>query len=337
VHPTHTVRPVGCWGPKDVPIAVEQSSGRDRLNIHGAIDLETGQTAMKDVLTVDAISTIMLLTAIEAMYPGMRFVHVFLDNARYHHARLVQAWLARQECRIRLNFVPADCPHLNSIERLWGLMHRHITHTKCYATFREFSTAMLAFPREDVPKNSLWLDEKRGSRHCHNSVSGLHEPIGEAIGLALDRGIEHLDRVRIILVREHGAFRVQYEAGRLHLLANGCRLNPMQRLGVARALPDRGGVVYDDVAPTGLQPLVDSAIEVSRRRALGLDQRGVKIVVEQVKPYDIRWLRYLRRRHEVSWSAETASTFSRPGSFASVRMRPTGSFLKWATSAGTKL
>jgi hypothetical protein len=43
VHPTHAVRPVGCWGPKDVPVAVEQSSGRDRLNIHGAIDLETGQ------------------------------------------------------------------------------------------------------------------------------------------------------------------------------------------------------------------------------------------------------------------------------------------------------
>ena len=152
VHPTHAVRPVGCWGPKDVPVAVEQSSGRDRLNIHGAIDLETGQTVMKDVLTVDAMSTIMLLTAVEAMYPGMRLVHVFVDNARYHHAKLVQAWLARSGCRIKLHFVPAYCPHLNSIERLWGLMHRHITHNKCYATFREFSTAMLAFLREEVPK-----------------------------------------------------------------------------------------------------------------------------------------------------------------------------------------
>jgi len=32
---------------------------------------------MKDVLTVDALSTILLLMAIEAMYPGMRFIHVF--------------------------------------------------------------------------------------------------------------------------------------------------------------------------------------------------------------------------------------------------------------------
>jgi len=112
------------------------------------------------------------------------------------------------------------------------------------------------------------------------------------------------------------------------------RLNPMQRLGVARARPDRGGVIYDDVGPTGLQPLVDGSIEVSRRRAFSLDESGVEIMVEQVQPQDIRRLRGLRI---ATRSAETASTFSRPGSFASVRTRPTGSFLKWATSAGTKL
>ena len=50
------------------------------------------------------------------------------------------------------------------------------------------------------------------------------------------------------------------------------------------ASPDGGGVVYDDVGPTGLQPLVDRSIEVCRRRAPGLDQRGVEIVVEQVQP-----------------------------------------------------
>ena len=100
----------------------------------------------------------MLLMAIEAMFPDKRLLHVCLDNARYPHAKLVQAWLARPDCRIRLHFVPAYCPHLNPpayqpIERLWGLMHRHITHNKCYATFREFSAVMLNFLREDVPRN----------------------------------------------------------------------------------------------------------------------------------------------------------------------------------------
>ena len=160
VHPTHAVRPVGCWAPKDTPVAVEQSSGRNRLNIHGAVDLETGKTVMKDVTTVDAVSTIALLAAIETTYPATRRIYVFLDNARYHHAKLVQAWLARPDCRIKLRFVPAYCPHLNPIERLWGLMHRNITHNKCYGTFRDFSTAMLHFLRDEVPKNwATWCDE----------------------------------------------------------------------------------------------------------------------------------------------------------------------------------
>jgi transposase len=153
VHPTHAVRAVGCWAPKDIPVAITQSSGRQRLNIHGAIDLETGNTRMLDVLVVNAASTIMLLMAIEAMYPGKRLIHVFLDNARYHHAKLVQQWLARPECRIRLHFIPSYCPHLDPIERLWGLMHRHCTHNKCYAGFKDFTRALLTFLREKVPRN----------------------------------------------------------------------------------------------------------------------------------------------------------------------------------------
>ena len=153
VHPTHAARPVGCWAPKDVPVAIAQSSGRERVNIHGAIDLETGQTRMLDMLSVDAMSTIMLLVAIEAMYPGKRLIHLFLDNARYHHAKLVQEWLARPGCRIILHFIPTYCPHLNPIERLWGLMHRNITHNRCHANYRDFCTAVLTFLRHEVPRN----------------------------------------------------------------------------------------------------------------------------------------------------------------------------------------
>ena len=153
VHPTHAARPVGCWAPKQDRLAIEQTSGRERINIHGAINLESGQTRMIDVQTVDAASTITLLEAIEALYPLMMLIHVFLDNARYHHAKLVQQWLARPGCRIKLHFIPSYCPHLNPIERLWGLMHRNVTHNKCYATCAQFADATLGFLREQVPRN----------------------------------------------------------------------------------------------------------------------------------------------------------------------------------------
>ena len=153
VHPTHAVRAAGCWAPKEETLAIEQTSGRQRINIHGAINLETGETRMIEVLTVDAASTIRLLESIEALYPLLALIHVFLDNARYHHAKLVQEWLARPGCRIKLHFVPSYCPHLNPIERLWGLMHRNVTHNTCYATCRQFADTTLGFLREKVPRN----------------------------------------------------------------------------------------------------------------------------------------------------------------------------------------
>ena len=153
VHPTHAVRPAGCWAPKDTKIAIAGTSGRQRLNLHGAVDLETGATRMIEVTTVDAVSTIALLMAIVTMYPTKRLIHVFLDNARYHHAVLVQEWLARHGSRIKLHFIPTYCPHLNPIERLWGLMHRHVTHNQCYATYNDFCRSVLHFLRQEVPKN----------------------------------------------------------------------------------------------------------------------------------------------------------------------------------------
>ena len=35
VHPTHAARPAGCWAPAQATLAIEQSSGRQRINIHG--------------------------------------------------------------------------------------------------------------------------------------------------------------------------------------------------------------------------------------------------------------------------------------------------------------
>ena len=156
VHPTHAARPAGCWAPSQDKLAIEQTSGRQRINIHGAIDLETGQTRMIEALTIDAASTIRLLQSIEALYPMLVLIHVFLDNARYHHAKLVREWLAQPGRRIKLHFIPPYCPHLNPIERLWGLMHRNVTHNKCYATCTQFADATLGFLRENVPRN--WAD-----------------------------------------------------------------------------------------------------------------------------------------------------------------------------------
>ena len=151
VHPTHQAKPAGRWMPRGQRCALPAASGRDRLNLHGAIDLETGQTRIMDVQTVDAASTIALFEALERSNSTMSRIHVFLDNARYHHAKVVQGWLQQPGRRIVLHFVPSYCPHLNPIERLWKVMHENVTHNRCYAKFRDFAEAVMGFLRETVP------------------------------------------------------------------------------------------------------------------------------------------------------------------------------------------
>jgi hypothetical protein len=38
------------------------------------------------------------------------------------------------------------------IERLWCVMHKHVTHNKYYATCTDFADATLGFLRERIPR-----------------------------------------------------------------------------------------------------------------------------------------------------------------------------------------
>ena len=73
---------------------MEQSTGRDGLNIHGAIYLETGQTQMLAVKKANAVSFIKLLGEIERTHTAMRLIDVFVDNASCHKAAIVKEWIA---------------------------------------------------------------------------------------------------------------------------------------------------------------------------------------------------------------------------------------------------
>ena len=91
--------------------------------------------------------------------PGKRWIHVITDNARYRDARLVRQWLERPGCRIELIFLPACAPHLNAIERLWGVMHREVTNDKFYQSFELFTGAIDDFFRRRLPQEwRAWRD-----------------------------------------------------------------------------------------------------------------------------------------------------------------------------------
>ena len=127
------------------------TAGRGRVNIHGAINLETFDAPFVEPTTVDGVSAAQLLAKIEARNPDKRLIHVIWDNAAYHKGPDVREFLARPDCRIHLIQLPPYCPHLNPIERLWAVMHQCVTHNHHYSTQKQFADAILRFFRETLP------------------------------------------------------------------------------------------------------------------------------------------------------------------------------------------
>jgi hypothetical protein len=74
VYLTYATCPTGCWTTKDENLAIEQTSGRQRINIHGAINIESGQTRIVEAESVDAQSTIKLTSSIEVRYPHKQLI-----------------------------------------------------------------------------------------------------------------------------------------------------------------------------------------------------------------------------------------------------------------------
>ncbi len=153
VHPEYQTRPAFGWVRRGSRPAVKTTAGRGRVNIHGAICLENFDTPFVEPLTVDGDSAVKLLAKIETNNPTKSKIHVIWDNASYHKCEKVRHWLARDDCRIHLIRLPAYCPHLNPIERLWAVMHAHVTHNRFYPTQKQFADAVLRFFREIIPKH----------------------------------------------------------------------------------------------------------------------------------------------------------------------------------------
>jgi len=153
VHPEHQSRPAHGWFPKTQKTAIKATSGRKRLNIQAALDLEIFHFTFVEDEKINAQTTRQMLEKLEDRNPAKKVIHVFLDNVRYRHAKILQPWLESSKRGVKLHFLPPSAPHLNPIECLWGVMHKSVTNNHHYATFNQFSEAILGFFRKILPYN----------------------------------------------------------------------------------------------------------------------------------------------------------------------------------------
>lgn len=155
VHPQHNPVLGYGWIKRGKDHEVRSNSGRKRLNINGAIDLERMEPVVRYDDTINADSTIALFDQLLLAYAYAACIHVICDNARYYRSKAVQAYL--ENSRIKLVFLPPYAPNLNPIERLWKLFKKTTLYNRYYESFGDFRSACEGF----FDNSHLYRDQMR--------------------------------------------------------------------------------------------------------------------------------------------------------------------------------
>ena len=142
VHPEHNTMAAYGWIKRGKKKTLKTNSGRQHLNLHGAINAETLDVTVIEAKSVNTDSTIDLLATLEQKYPLASKLVVILDNARYHYSRSVREALKSNPI-IQLVFLPPYAPNLNLIERLWKFFKKKVLYNRYHESLQSFSIKSL--------------------------------------------------------------------------------------------------------------------------------------------------------------------------------------------------
>ena len=146
VHPEHNTMAAYGWIKKGTKKELKSNSGRDRLNLHGALNAETLDVTVIESATVNSDSTIDLIQVLDQKYALSSKLFLILDNARYHFSKEVKDAL-KDHPRIQFVFLPSYSPNLNLIERLWKFFKKKVLYNKYHESLSAFRKASIDFFR----------------------------------------------------------------------------------------------------------------------------------------------------------------------------------------------
>lgn len=145
-HPEHNPVISYGWIKKDEDFEVlTHNSFRYRLNINGAVDIESLDIVTRRSDRVNSVSICELLRAIRAKNPSGELIQLILDNAAYNKSSKVKE--LAEELGIKLVYLPPYSPNLNPIERLWKFFKKKVLYNKYYETKEQFEDACTQFFR----------------------------------------------------------------------------------------------------------------------------------------------------------------------------------------------
>lgn len=115
---------------------------RKSVGQFGAVNLGAGALVTQVAEKFDAITFESFLKKLLKHRAKGKRMMLIIDNARYHHAKLLKPLLYKHRRVLKLLFLPRYSPNLNPIERVWKLTRRLCTHNRYFASLDELRVAL---------------------------------------------------------------------------------------------------------------------------------------------------------------------------------------------------
>jgi transposase len=126
------------WFLKGTSPEIKSPVDRFKLSVFGAMGMN-GQLiiSQSDIFNAETfrgfLEKILAEAEIGRSSSGkIKKILLVLDNAKYHHALLLEPWLKEMDDRIELFFLPPYSPDLNAIEMFWKKTRRAATHNRFF-------------------------------------------------------------------------------------------------------------------------------------------------------------------------------------------------------------
>jgi len=128
------------WARKGTQPQVPAPGQNKKRVIYGGVNYATGRITYTITETKSGWNFIAFLVALLKTYAGQK-IRLVCDNARFHHTKAVESFLAVHADRLKVFWLPTYCPDLNLIERVWGHLKRTALANVLYRSVEDLVTA----------------------------------------------------------------------------------------------------------------------------------------------------------------------------------------------------
>lgn len=150
-----------------------KTTGKHRgVKLLATVNYITGEVVWQEEEQYTAEEFLAFLRKVTTVHPTGKIVMI-LDNARIHHAKLLEPFLKEMEGRLELIFLPPYSPQLNVVEGLWKWLKSDVINNVFYHKVDEIRRNVHAF-MENIMLDPMKIIDRLCVRMESNAI---HENI----------------------------------------------------------------------------------------------------------------------------------------------------------------